>query len=129
MTQEKISIPKDEWKLIQEYYKTHEEQLKLQRIRSPTMLLRHWILDKYREIEQNITTHLERINTDSTGIKIFDRQLTGNRLVHVTFTPQGIKCDHCETDNCEHVKYALTQTNVQEILKEKKKEGWNLPDT
>ncbi len=49
MSQDKISIPREEWQIIVEYYKKHEEELKLQGIRSPTMLLRHWILEKYRE--------------------------------------------------------------------------------
>jgi hypothetical protein len=58
MSQEKISIPKDEWKLVQEYFNKHEEELRLQGVRSPTMLLRRWILDKYREIQQNKDTNL-----------------------------------------------------------------------
>jgi len=70
----------------------------------------------------------ERINADASGIKIFDRKLIGNKLVHVIFTPKGIYCDYHETDDCEHVKYALEQPDVKQILKEKKKEGWKLPD-
>jgi hypothetical protein len=49
MTQQHLSIPSEEWKLIQNYYETNKEQLKLEGIRSPTMLLRRWVLDKYRE--------------------------------------------------------------------------------
>ena len=71
---------------------------------------------------------LERINSDSSGIKIFDRKIPRNRLVHVTFTPDGIQCDYHKSNTCEHVEFALEQADVQEIIKEKKKEGWNLPD-
>ena len=92
------------------------------------MLLRHWILDKYRESEQKITLYLDRINTDSSGIKIFDRKLTGNRLVHVSFTPNGVICDYHNSSTCEHVEYALEQPDVKEIIRERRKEGWNLPD-
>ncbi|XES77926.1 MAG: hypothetical protein ACBZ72_03390 [Candidatus Bathyarchaeia archaeon] len=49
MSQGKISIPYDEWKLIVDYYQKHETELKLEQIRSPTMLLRRWVLEKYRE--------------------------------------------------------------------------------
>jgi Arc/MetJ-type ribon-helix-helix transcriptional regulator len=70
----------------------------------------------------------EHINADRTGIKIFDRSPKGNILVHVTFTPKDINCDECENDNCEHVQYALQLTEVQEIIHERKKDGWNLPE-
>jgi hypothetical protein len=52
MPQKKLSIPSEEWNLIQDYYEANKEQLKLEGIRSPTMLLRRWVLDRYRE---NIT--------------------------------------------------------------------------
>ncbi|MCL2643422.1 MAG: ribbon-helix-helix domain-containing protein [Candidatus Bathyarchaeota archaeon] len=84
-------------------------------------------IDKHRPATQTQLPRYERINADSTGIKIFDRTLEGNKLVHVSISPIGIYCDHCETETCEHVKYALTQTDVQDIIKQKKKEGWKLP--
>ena len=49
VSQDKISIPRDEWKLILDYFNTHKAELKIQGIRNPTQLLRHWMLDKYRE--------------------------------------------------------------------------------
>jgi hypothetical protein len=49
MTQQHLSIPSEEWKLIHDYYEKNKEELKLEGIRSPTMLLRRWVLDKYRE--------------------------------------------------------------------------------
>ncbi|MDR2700313.1 MAG: hypothetical protein LBC12_05860 [Nitrososphaerota archaeon] len=129
MTQEKISIPKDEWKLVQEYYNKHEEQLKLQRIRSPTMLLRQWMLDKYREIEQKTAekflSRFEHINVDSNGVKILDRQL--KEVVQIRIKQDGIYCEHDETDECEHIKYALELEEVRKIVIQKRKEGWNLP--
>jgi hypothetical protein len=48
-SQEKISVPREEWKLVVDYYNKHTNELKLEGIRSPTMLLRRWMLDKYRE--------------------------------------------------------------------------------
>jgi hypothetical protein len=49
MPQQKLSIPAEEWKLIHDYYETNKEELKLEGIRSPTMLLRRWALEKYKE--------------------------------------------------------------------------------
>ncbi|XHH08661.1 MAG: hypothetical protein ACFCUE_13995 [Candidatus Bathyarchaeia archaeon] len=49
MPQHKISMPAEEWKLIHDYYETNKEELKLEGIRSPTMLLRRWALEKYKE--------------------------------------------------------------------------------
>jgi len=77
--------------------------------------------------QDNNKEKLDHINIDRTGVKIFDRQLIGNRLVHVSITPQGITCDYCETNNCEHTKYALTLPDVQKMITQKKKDGWNLP--
>jgi hypothetical protein len=48
-TQGKISIPKEEWQLVIDYYKEHKQELKLKGIKSPTMLLRRWMLEKYEE--------------------------------------------------------------------------------
>ncbi len=47
--QDKISVPHEEWQLVVDYFNKHEKELKLEGIRSPTMLLRRWMLDKYRE--------------------------------------------------------------------------------
>jgi hypothetical protein len=49
VSQDKVSIPRDEWKLIVDYFKSHEEELKLKGIRNPTQLLRRWMLEKYQE--------------------------------------------------------------------------------
>ncbi len=49
VSQDKVSLPHDEWKLIVDYFNEHKEELKLEGIRNPTQLLRHWMLDRYRE--------------------------------------------------------------------------------
>jgi hypothetical protein len=49
MSQEKISVPKVEWQLIVKYFEEHPEEMMTKGIRSPTMLLRQWMLEKYRE--------------------------------------------------------------------------------
>lgn len=49
VSQDKVSIPSEEWQLITKYYEAHKEELKLKGIKSPTALLRRWILEKYSE--------------------------------------------------------------------------------
>ncbi len=49
MSQGKVSIPTEEWELIVNYYEKHKDELKLKGIKSPTTLLRRWILEKYQE--------------------------------------------------------------------------------
>jgi hypothetical protein len=48
-SQEKISIPSEEWQLLVGYFNDHKEELKLRGIKSPTMLLRTWMLECYRK--------------------------------------------------------------------------------
>jgi hypothetical protein len=68
-----------------------------------------------------------RINGDATGVSIFDRELTGSdKGVHVSIRPTGIICDFHQTSNCEHVKFALGLSDVQEMIKKRQKEGWKL---
>ncbi|MDR2720257.1 MAG: hypothetical protein LBC03_05600 [Nitrososphaerota archaeon] len=46
--------------------------------------------------------------------------------------PGLIYCDHCESTDCEHIQFALTVTDIREIIQNlNKKTGWNieLPDT
>ena len=49
MSQSKVSIPPEEWELVQKYYDKHKDDLMLKGIKSPTALLRRWILEKYQE--------------------------------------------------------------------------------
>jgi len=127
MSQEKVSIPKDEWQIVQEYHKNHEEKLKLKRIRSPIMLLRYWILEKYPEDEQQPISGLELITANSSFVQIFDRKLTGNRSVPVALTPTGLRCEYHKTSDCEHTQYTLQQETVKKIIRQKRKDGWSLP--
>jgi Arc/MetJ-type ribon-helix-helix transcriptional regulator len=84
--------------------------------------------DPLPKTEKNLP-RFQHVNADSTGIKIFEQSPEGNRIVHVTFSPDGIECDHHGDENCEHVQYALQLADVQEIIQKRKKEGWKLPTT
>jgi hypothetical protein len=49
MSQDKVSIPTEEWQLVLKYYEAHKEELRLKGIKTPTALLRRWLLEKYSE--------------------------------------------------------------------------------
>jgi Arc/MetJ-type ribon-helix-helix transcriptional regulator len=67
----------------------------------------------------------ERVNSDEKGAKIFDRKI--GEVVQVYIRPEGIRYSLDETDNCEHIEYILSLKDVQETVKKRKREGWQLP--
>jgi Arc/MetJ-type ribon-helix-helix transcriptional regulator len=78
-------------------------------------------LDKYDE-----SAHLEMLNHSASGVKVRDRKLC--RVADIQITPQGIHCPVCDASYCEHVRFALMQPDIIDIIKKKTKEGWKLPD-
>jgi len=70
----------------------------------------------------------EMLNHDGQGVKVLDRQL--GRVADIQFNPKGIYCPVCDAHFCGHIRFALNQSDVQKIVKQKQKEGWkiDLPD-
>lgn len=68
----------------------------------------------------------EQINSDENGVKIHDRVL--HEVVEVYIKPKGIQCSYDQTDQCEHVSFALTLPEVKAQIRKHRKEGWKLPD-
>lgn len=66
------------------------------------------------------------LNHDERGVKVQDNRL--RRTADIQFTPKGIYCPICDAHYCEHIRYALEQRDIKDIIKAKKKEGWKLPD-
>jgi len=68
-------------------------------------------------------------NLDENGVKILDYSLNGHgRIVDVYFTPEGVRCEYDNSNNCRHVKFALSVPAIQKVVRKKREEGWNLPD-
>lgn len=65
-----------------------------------------------------------RINANDNGIRVWDNKI--RREVEVLFKPTGVSCSIDGTSDCEHVSFALTQSDVQATIKKKRKEGWKL---
>lgn len=82
------------------------------------------LLDTYKDvIEESVLQHF---NLNEDGVAILDRAI--NMIANVAFTPKGIRCDYCETDDCRHIDFALTIPEVQSVVKKRRKEGWKLPE-
>jgi hypothetical protein len=64
---------------------------------------------------------MEHFNLNQDGVRVLDPSL--NWIVDVYFKPDKAWCSYCESENCNHVKFALGLGEVQKILKKK---GWKL---
>ena len=112
---------------IEEYIKTHPEM--------GYKSLADFVTDAIREKceELKILTPMpelppiEHFNIDENGVRILDRTIanggSNGRIIDVYFKPDKVWCEHCESADCRHVKFALIVPKVQEILREK---GWKL---
>ncbi len=74
------------------------------------------------------TEPLKMVNHDDKGVKVQDTKL--RRVADIQITPKGIHCPVCDASYCEHIRFALNQPDVQQIIRKKQKEGWkiDLPD-
>ena len=75
---------------------------------------------------QKIGPEMEHYNLNEEGVRILDHSL--DRIVDIFFTPQGIRCDECDESNCRHVKFALGVPQIQKVIRQKRKDGWDLPE-
>jgi len=123
-----VSVKEEFAESIEEFVKEHPEL----GYRSMAQFLEDASRRRLEELRGQVKAfpRFERINGDSSGVMLYDRELKGNKAVHISIKPSGIKCDFHETNNCEHVKYALGLDDVQELIRKKRKEGWKieLPD-
>lgn len=69
-------------------------------------------------------THQFTLNHDDQGIKVWDNKL--HRHAQIQFTPKGIYCVACDATKCEHIRFAISQPDVLEMVIEKRKEGWKI---
>jgi hypothetical protein len=67
-----------------------------------------------------------KLNSDQNGVKIWDSRL--RKTADVYFKPNGIRCILDDSNTCEHVYFALTLSEVRDIVRAKRREGWKLPD-
>jgi len=68
----------------------------------------------------------EQVNFDENGVKVLDRDL--HEVVQVYLKPEGIFCEACEKNDCEHIIFALSIHEIKKEIKKKRLEGWKLPE-
>lgn len=85
-----------------------------------------WRMEEIKKINALPFPILKHFNLDLDGVKIHDSLI--HEYVNVAFKPQGMLCDHCETNDCYHIKFALTVPAIQEVIRKHVKDGWNLPE-
>ena len=79
------------------------------------------LLDQY-----GTDKHFQMLNRTSDGVKVRDVRL--GQVADIKITPEGIYCPICDASNCEHIRFALDQPEVKNLILRKRKEGWKLPD-
>ncbi len=85
------------------------------------------LLSRYKPPEPTIELpRFDHFNMGIHGVRITDRQL--HRIADISFKPEGIYCELDESENCQHIEFALTVPEIKEIIRNKRKDGWKLPD-
>jgi hypothetical protein len=69
---------------------------------------------------------LLEINANEIGPLLYDKNL--KKTVQVRISISGLECTECKTSSCRHVKFALTNPKTQRLIRERKREGWKLPE-
>jgi len=97
-------------------------------LENDTEVIRSLISWYYSQHEKELTGPpklMWKINLDDNGAWIWDPDLQNS--VEVYFKPEGIKCGQCLTNDCKHVQWALSRSDIQEVIRKRRKEGWKLP--
>jgi len=90
-------------------------------------LIRLLVTEKHEKLDLPLELpRFEQINSDENGVKILDRQI--HKVADVYIKPEGMRCILDESDDCEHITFALSLPRIREIIKKHKREGWKLPD-
>lgn len=71
------------------------------------------------------TPVLEHFNIDEHQgcVRVMDR--AKEIIADVYFSYKGVKCEACDSQTCEHVKYVL---GLPRVLKKLRKHGWEIED-
>jgi len=126
-----ISIKRDLVDAIEEYIKTHPKMGYGSIADFTTDALRKECERQGILLPKPELPKLEHFNLGDSGVRILDRSLanhtTSGKIVDIFFKPKGIWCTHCMTDSCRHIDFALSVPSIQEVVVQKRREGWKLP--
>jgi hypothetical protein len=118
-----ISIPTKIYEILQKQYTEEADELLL---KNGISSFSGYLIFRLNQIIEETPDQFEMINHDGQGVKVWDKKL--KRTADINITPKGIYCPLCDARGCEHIRYALKQPDIQNIIKEKRQEGWRLPD-
>jgi hypothetical protein len=120
-----VRLPKDMLQAIEEFLLT--EQAK----KMGFLHITDVATEAVRDFLENhgyypISSRLELINHDENGMKVFDLQL--RRLADIYIKPKGVWCSLCEKNACEHIDFALENSDIKGVIRKRRREGWKLPE-
>ena len=85
-----------------------------------------WYYNMFKDEMQGPPKTMWHINLNSEGVLIWDPDL--HKAIQLSFTPEGILCQEDKSGNCRHIHFALSKPDIREVIRQRKKEGWNLPE-
>jgi len=88
-------------------------------LKNDTEVCRSIINDYWVRNKDNFQPRLRHFNLNPQGILVLDPEV--DRLIQVHIKPDSIHCEYCNVSSCKHAAFALSQPDVQEILRKK---GW-----
>lgn len=97
-------------------------------LENDTEAIRSIISWYYRQYEKELSgppKNMWHLNLNDQGVLIWDPDL--HKAIQIIFSRKGIECQHDHKDDCKHIQFALTKEDIQEVIREKRKEGWELP--
>lgn len=89
-------------------------------LKNDTEVCRNIINDYWTRNRNSFQPKLRHFNLNPQGILVLDPEV--DRLIQIYIKPDSILCGHCNVGNCKHTIFALSQPDVQELLRKK---GWN----
>ena len=72
------------------------------------------------------TLSLIHINVGENYALLWDNK--AHQSVRVFFSDEKVKCEYCDSNRCEHVKFAVNLPKVQKELETRRKLGQKVPD-
>ena len=85
-----------------------------------------WYYNEYAEDLAGPPKTMWHLNLNGQGVLVWDPEL--HEAVQIVFSPKGMRCQQDQKDNCKHIQFVLSKPDIQEVIRQKRKEGWILPD-
>ncbi len=89
-------------------------------------ILLTWYYNQYEKDLSGPPKTMWHLNLNDQGVIIWDPFIS--KGVQINFTPKGLCCTYDERNDCKHVQFALSRPDIQNVIRQKRKEGWKLPD-